>query len=111
MLRNPTCDNGVIYDMIPCGGSTEGGDRDGEEEGEMSPCAGMKGKKKKKCEAAQQESGEEEGSGNPCDALKGKKKKKCMQAQEGADSGVEDPCAGLKGKKKKKCMAAEAEMA
>eukprot|EP00116_Pleurobrachia_bachei_P004396 sb/3464658/ len=84
MLRNPTCDNGV----------------------KMSPCAGLKGKKKKKCEAAEK-SGEEGGS--PCDGLKGKKKKKCMAAQEG-DSG-ENPCAGLKGKKKKKCMAANPEMA
>jgi len=104
MLRNPTCDNGVSYDMIPCGADA----RDGEE-GEMSACAGLKGKKKKKCEAAEQEgSGEEEG-GSPCDGLKGKKKKKCMAAQEG-DSG-ENPCAGLKGKKKKKCMAANPEMA
>merc|ERR1719223_392075 len=71
MLKNPTCDNGVIYEMIPCRGSAN--TRDGEE-GEMSPCA----------------------------ALKGKKKRKCMEAQEG-DSG-ENPCAGLKGKKKRKCM-------
>ena len=105
MLRNPTCDNGVSYDMTPCGGSAD--TRDGEE-GMTSPCAGLKGKKKKKCDRDQEQGSGEEG-GSPCDALKGKKKRKCMEAQEG-DSG-ENPCAGLKGKKKKKCMAANAESA
>jgi len=89
MLRDPTCDNGVQYDVVPCA------DYDASNQ---NSCAGLSGKKLKKCEKS-------EASGD-CAGLSGKKLKKCEKKSGGGkgDKGKKDK----KDKKGKKGKNAEA---
>jgi len=91
MLRDPTCDNGVSYDVIPC------------DQVEADPCEGLRGKKLEKCEKENEEPCEGDDC-DPCEGLKGKKLKKCEKENKPPCEGDDcDPCEGLKGKKLKKC--------
>ena len=87
MLRDPTCDEtDVSYDMTPCVGES------------AYRCAGLKGKKLKKCHKKQCEI-----EGDSCDGLKGKELKKCKQLEKCIRKRTDDSCDGLEGKKLKKC--------